>query len=250
MRSCILVIMSRKLKMANHDLLIAKPKKSEGTFICTIKQPFYIELPGSHIIHIKETNDAAQFIFIKNKQFYNYIYDLNASIIEIVKENCSTWFNTNMNPDLVEDYYTSTLVYDKTHGELIKLKIVDADSQLLPSDLVGSKLNIKLQAKNLRFYKQKFVLETVIESYEVACDIIDFSDDEKVEDEEEAYPSQLELEEMQREVVTKYQSVIDELEIKIAPLKSKLEETLKKQAEMAEAVDIDDIIRIYNEFES
>ena len=232
-------------------LLIARPKKDGGSFICNIKQPFVIDLPNSQLVHIKETNEAAQFIFIKNKPIYNYIFDLNTKIIEIVKENCSIWFNTNMNPDLVEDYYTSTLVYDKSHGELIKLKVVAKDdSTLISSELIGNKLNIRLKVSNLRFYKQKFVLETMIETYESTCDIIDFSDEEEVGsiDDLEPYPSIEEIKEMRDKMIVKCQTEISEIELKVAELLAKKEVVVTKKTDIELTSNVDDVIRLYNEF--
>lgn len=236
------------------NLLIAKPKKSEGTFVCEIKQPFILELPGSQLIHLKDTNDSGQFIFLKNKPLYNYIYDLNNRIIDIVKDHCHVWFNTNMSSDLIDDYYMSTLVYDKTHGELIKLKVVDPVDQthFLSEEVLGSNLNIRLKAKNLRFYKQKFVLETTLEDYETVCDIIEFSDDDgpSIMDEEElAYPSATELNEMKEEMVSKYSNVIKEITEEISKLTEKLDGMNKKKEVLENASEPEEIIKLYNEFE-
>jgi hypothetical protein len=227
------------------NLTIAKPKRSsDGTFTCNIKQPFIINLQNSQLVHIKETNDQAQFIFLKNKNLYNYVYDLNNNIIEIVKSNCSSWFNTNMNPDLIDDYYTNTLIYDKTHGDLIKLKLTGTD--LLPNELIGNNINIELNAIHLRFYKQKFVLETTIKTYEIASDIIDFSDEENTilsdNEDDEPYPSQTELDEMKMEVVHKLQAEINEINEKLIVLN-------KQKNKMEEAREIQEIIKLYNEFQ-
>ena len=223
------------------ELLIARPKKVDNTFVCSIHQPFSIVLKNSQLVHIKTVNQDAQFIFLKNKSLYNYLYDLNSRIIETVKENCSNWFNTNMNPDLVDDYYTTTLVYDKTHGDLIKIKVVG--EQQFHQDIVGSKLNLTLKASNLRFYKQKFVLETTIDTYEMGCDIIDFSSDSESEqasdDEEVAYPSAAELEEMRTDVLTKTSDTINKLDEELANVK-------KVHEEMKNASDPDEVIRLYD----
>jgi hypothetical protein len=225
------------------ELIIAKPKKVDGTFICAIKNSLKIELPSCHLIHIKETNDQAQFIFLKNKNLCNYMYDINNQIISIVKENCTTWFNTNMNPDLIDDYYTNTLVYDKTHGELIKIKIV---GDLLPESMIGNIYNFEFNAIHLRFFKQKFVLETKITKYEITseCDIIDFPSDNEDEEEEEdiIYPSNSELLEMKQEVLSKTQ-------VRIEKLQEELNELTNINKKMEEAEEIDDIIKLYNQFQ-
>lgn len=230
------------------DLIIARPKKSEGSFVCAIRQPFEISLSNAQLVHVKETNDDAQFAFMKNKPMYDYFYDLNARIVDIVKQNCGNWFNTNMNPDLIEDYYTNTLVYDKTHGDLIKLKIVG--ERMLPSDLVGTALNLTLSAKHLRFYKQKFVLELEIDTYETACDVIDFSSDDgdtAFDSDDEPYPSTLELKEMKEEVLAMADRELEALEAQLAEVESKIESVKARRKKMDDAVDPDEVIRLYNE---
>jgi hypothetical protein len=225
-----------------NELHIARPKKSDGTFICAIKSPFLLEIQGT-LVHTKDTNDGAQFAFFKCSKAtpYDYIYDLNTEIISQVKSNCSTWFNTNMNPELIDDYYTATLIYDKTHGDLIKLKVFG--EELFTSDMLGANLNVKLDAKQLRFYKQKFVLETEIESYEVANELIEFSEEE----EEEAYPSPMELKEMKAELLAFYDNKLEEVAAQLAALDAKgVALTEKKQA--IENADTDTVLSAYNEY--
>lgn len=215
------------------ELIISKPKKSEGSFVCAIQQPFPITLSGSQLVHVKDTSEGAQFIFLKNKSAYNYMYDLNAAILNIVKGNCSSWFNTNMSSDLIDDYYTNTLVYDKTHGDLIKIKVIGEKE--FGSDLVGNTLNLELNAEHLRFYKQKFVLETTVKKCEIACDIIEFSsdDDELLEDEEEEpEPGVEELEQMR-------EGALRELEGEIKELSEKLEELNSKKVNLEKATHAD-----------
>lgn len=235
--------MFRKMSTEISQLLIAKPKKVDNTFVCNIKQPFLINLSASQLVHIKENSDNSQFIFLKNKSMYSYMYDLNASIIDTVKENCGSWFNTNMNPELIDDYYTTTIVYDKTHGDLIKLKVTG--NTLFPKEAINSKLNISLIANNLRFYKQKFVLETVIDKYETGCDIIDFSDAESdvelVSDEDEPYPSGAEIEEMRNDVISKCQTEIDRLQ-------EQLNYFLTFKQNISDAKESDQVIQIYDKF--
>ena len=245
MRSSSESIMSCLEKMSTDitQLLIAKPKKVDNTFVCNIKQPFLLSLNGSQVVHIKENSDNSQFIFLKNKSMYSYMYDLNVSIIDTVKQNCGTWFNTNMNPDLIDDYYTTTIVYDKTHGDLIKLKVTG--NTLFPKEVINTKLNISLIANNIRFYKQKFVLETVIDKYETGCDIIDFSDAESdvelVSDEDEPYPSEAEIEEMRNDIISKCQVEIDKLQQQL-----NYYSTVKQN--ICDAKESDQVIQIYDKF--
>lgn len=231
------------------ELAVARPKKSDGTFVCSIKAPFVIDLQGT-LVHTKDTNDGAQFAFLKCQKapHYDYIYDLNNEIVSQVKSNCSTWFNTNMNPELIDDYYTATLIYDKTHGDLIKLKVFG--EQLFPAELVGSSLNVQLSARQLRFYKQKFVLETAIESYEIADEVIEFSDEEP----EEPYPSPMELKEMKGELLSYYDGQIadlekakEELSARLSDLDGKAASIAQKKASIEES-DADAVLSAYNEY--
>jgi hypothetical protein len=226
-------------------LVINKPKKSNGTYVCYIDQPFKLVLNNAQLIYLKTNTDDSQFIFLKNKQLYDYLCDLNDSIITIVKQNCGNWFNTNMSPDVIDDYYTNTLVYDKTHGDLIKLKITGEDK--ISKDLLNQKLNITLTANNLRFYKQKFVLETLLDSHEITCDIIDFPSDEENEDvlsEDEPYPSASELEEMRNDIIKHSNTELDLINTEISKLQEK-KLTLENYKDLK---DPDDIIKLYNSF--
>jgi len=238
------------------DITFSKPKKIDGTFICAIKKPLLLNLCGSQLIHIKEVRDqlGSYIIFLKNKNLCNYMYDLNQRIIELVKENCTTWFNTNMNPDLIDDYYTNTLIYDKTHGELIKIKIIGQEEDKLSDSFIGNNVNLELNAFQLRFYKQKFVLECKINNCETACDIIDFaSDDDNFDDNcdatsDIAYPSLCELEEMKNEVFTKTEFKIKNLEAQVTELQNEILKFSDIKQKMQEAQEIDDIIKVFNDF--
>lgn len=237
------------------DITFAKPKKIDGTFICTIKKSLVLNLSGSQLIHIKEIRDqvGSYIIFLKNKNLCNYMYDLNQRIIELVKENCTTWFNTNMNPELIDDYYTTTLIYDKTHGELIKIKIIGAEEDKISDSFIGSNINLELNAFHLRFYKQKFVLECKINHCETACDIIEFASDSDAEDTDDntsdiAYPSPGELEEMKHEVFTKSESKIKDLEAQVTELQNEITKFSDIKQKMSEAQEIDDIIKVFNDF--
>ncbi len=232
-----------------NNLIINKPKKSNGTYVCYIDQPFKLVLNNSQLVYIKENTDDSQFVFLKNKQLFDYFCDLNDYIINVVKKNCGKWFNTNMNPDSIDDYFTNTIVYDKTHGDLIKLKITGEDK--IDKDLLNQKLNVTLTANNLRFYKQKFVLETLLDSHEITCDIIDFSSDDEVlseEEDDEPLPSASELLEMKTEVINSCEQNIKELELKIKNLAEELDRFNNIKSKMEQTEDIHEIIKIYDEF--
>ena len=210
-----------------NTLHIERPKKSEAnTFVCPIKN-FSIDLTGAQLVGTK-----APYVFLKHKAMHNYMYDLNNKIIQIVKENCGVWFNTNMNPELIEDYYTNTLIYDKNHGDLIKLKLVKD----LPAEVLNQTLSLQLTATNLRFFKQKFVLECDVTDFSVmqTCDIIDFSSDDEYFEEDPLIPDS-ELAAMKTEVLDNLSQIIS----RVQPILDSM-----KNAESQE-----EIIRAYNQFQ-
>jgi hypothetical protein len=112
------------------------------------------------------SNDNNTLILKSSKKddMQNIMFDLNAYIIENVKNNYQHWFVSNMNPEYIEEYYSNTLIYNKEHGDLIKLKCISGNELINPKD--NTKYDIEIIFKNLRFYKQKFVLECTIKNCE------------------------------------------------------------------------------------
>ena len=162
-------------------MFISKPKKSEhGTYVCTIgtsnsKTEYAVPLKTSYIVGTKDTS-----IFVKcHKNDYNAVYDLCETIVSIVKANCSAWFNTTMSAELVEDYFASPLIYDKTYGDILKLKVLLAEDEDLSElkTIFKRRCKINLVLSNIRFYKQKFVLEWIIKDV-----IVESEDEDRIED--------------------------------------------------------------------
>lgn len=165
--------------------MISKPKKSDGgTYTCQMKDTT-LKLPGSVVVGLKQLTPDEFVLYIKNKKMYDEIYDINQNIIDTVKNNCTSWFNSNMNTDLIEDYYSNTLVYDKKHGDVIKLKFVDSESENI---ILNQKADIVIECKQLRFYKQKFVLECELKSFETHEFAMDSDDGENVAEDDEDIP--------------------------------------------------------------
>lgn len=174
------------------DLLnITKPKKREnGTYAGNIfldeKNRYVLHAPSSIIVAEKDISEAEKYIYIKNKKINNEVCDLNKAVIDIVKDNCENWFRNSINPDLVEEYYTNTIVYDKKYGDLIRLKVVEFEHEMP----MHKPVNLVLTLTNIRFYKQKFVIEWVLEEVKPATlDVRNLFDvDESDEEEAVAEP--------------------------------------------------------------
>lgn len=148
--------------MTNHmsspidDLIIQKAKKKEGFYVCpigciTVNNPFSLYFDKVTILQLRETSGSLVF---KCKPMCKYMDELNEKIIDIVRENSGSWFKTSIDEDFIEEYYISTLQYDKKRGETIRLKVKNIDE--LDHDVVDTNGTLHVTLKNLKFYKQKF----------------------------------------------------------------------------------------------
>lgn len=144
-----------------YNFIITTPKKREnGSFLGNIyleekNNRFILLLPKSLVISNKYIDESSSYIYIKNTKFNNTMYDINNTIINIVKSKCNEWFKNSLNPSLIEEYYTNTIIYDRKHGDLLRLKCIDYDNNI--ENEKYQSLTITLL--NIRFYKQKFVIE-------------------------------------------------------------------------------------------
>lgn len=168
------------------ELLVGKPIKSENnTYVCPIyyetrRQAFVMKLPSSVILDKKHYN-GQNFLLIKNSAYLEYFADLNDKIIDIVKQNCAVWFNNNMSLDLVDDYFVRSVVWDKKHGDVLKIKYTN-----LEEFDTKVKCDLVMTLTNMRFYKQKFLLEFSVDKVDVISDFVGIDDNaEEVEDLEE-----------------------------------------------------------------
>lgn len=140
------------------DIIISKPKRDGSTYLAAIcyqrkKNACQICIDGATCI---PSNNA---FMIKSRSFMDFMSDLNEHVIEIVKQNCEEWFNNNMSLDLIDEYYSNPMKYDKVHGYVVRIK---HEGDICPRQ---SKVNVTLRLKGLRFLKQKFGLEWEVVSF-------------------------------------------------------------------------------------
>jgi hypothetical protein len=178
--------------------------------------------------------------------------DLNSYIIENVKRNYQTWFVSNMNPDLIDDYYSSTLAYNKEHGDIIKLRCINTNLDTF--EIKEGKANIDIIFKNLRFYKQKFVLECIIDKYEVhdsKYDLIEDNIDDDVSDENEEFPEPdpEEIRTIKNNYISKLKNIYDTLENEIMNLDKKKMEALHYISSLELTENFSELIKISEEIE-
>lgn len=159
------------------DISIRKPEKDGSTYFATFaynkhrNSPVKIQLDT--VICVKSKDN----IYVRNKEFTDYMIDLNEHIIEIVKQKWPAWFKNNLNKEFIEESYVNPLRYDKRYGNLVKLGQCDVEE---------GKFDIKLEVTGLRFQKQKFNIVWSIKEITAAQDVeftfADESDNEIIDD--------------------------------------------------------------------
>jgi hypothetical protein len=194
------------------NLVIQKAKKKEGFYICpigcnTMKYPFSLYFDKVTILQLRETSGSLVF---KCKPMCKYMDELNDRIIDIVRENSGSWFNTSIDEDFIEEYYISTLQYDKKRGETIRLKVKNIDE--LDQEVLETNGTLHVTFKNLKFYKQKFFPEFEFVSFNPLLDtsthdenmfsLNDEDWDEDVDDDEVPKPTFDEVQLMKQETIS------------------------------------------------
>lgn len=183
-------------------------------------------------------------ILLKNQDLHNFMFSLNQHIINTVKNNYKTWFASQMDPELVDDYFSTTLTYDKAHGNVVKLQLRDSVSEDIKK-YVGTKCKITINFNKLKFFKQKFFLECTIGSIgtnpceikEEECDVGFGSDDEIPE------PSIEDLENMRKTCLAKLTQTLEVLKssVKMTELRIKSAKRAKNSSEIISIMDKHDI---------
>lgn len=212
-------------------LVVDKAKKKDGYYLCPIcaeeKQPFVIVINKAKVLKIKETSNT---VVIKSKYSPStrFMDDLNEKILDIVRINSPLWFNSSIDNDLIDEYYISTLQYDKKQGETIRLKCINIDdfSELQEQSKC---LDIVFTLKHLKFYRQKFFAEFQIESLSIndeqsALFLDDESDDENVYSDEMPVPPYEEILVIKKDCLEKLDNFGADLQSQVQNLKDKLRE--------------------------
>lgn len=241
------------------NILISKPRKSDNSYIC----PIYYENKNDRLIYtfknaciinvkaLQQRNES--FVYIKCKHSTDFMYDLNSFIVNVVKDKSVSWFNNNMNNDLIDDYYSNTLVYDKKYGDVIRLKCIGDDDILTVNTL--KKVDISVVFNQLRFYKQKFVLECEFQDI-VSVNKCDIRDDLSSEDgddvsfeEDVPLPDFEEIKRIKEECLESTDRCLGILRTEMGILENKISRMEKLKCDLVENNEIDNIIQICDDLE-
>lgn len=231
------------------DIIISKPKKADNSLLCSIyykskKEKPCITMKNMFVIGTKPMSHRNEFfIYFKNHQYNNFIYDLNKFLISIIKDKSSSWFNSNLNADLIEDLYTNTIIYDKHHGDIIRLKCVGEQEHII-EDIKNKHIDINITLNHIRFYKQKFVLECEINYFELSEDVF-----MNHYEEEQPSPTYEDIKQIKDENIKVIDEVLNDLKEKLHSLEQKILITETLKSELVKTMDIANITKLYNELE-
>lgn len=187
------------------DIHFSNPKKSDSRSYTSQLYCFKDDMRKKKIVRhsfdkvkvigIKQHDDDI-VLLLKGKNMISFMSELDNHIVENVKKNYRSWFVSDMHPDLIEEYFSSNVVYNKDYGDIIKLNCVsdfkdDIFINKIKKELINRTCDLQLVFKDIRFFKQKFVLECSIfsclqcESIAVLKENDSHSIDEVVEDDNE-----------------------------------------------------------------
>ncbi len=236
------------------DIIISKPKKSDNSFLCSLyykskKEKPILKLNKMLLVGTKPLMHRNEFfIYIKNPQYNNFIFDLNKYLVSVIKDKSSLWFNSNLNSDMIEDLYTNTIIYDKHYGDVIRLKCVGGDQEHILEELKNKHIDITITLDHVRFYKQKFVLECEVNGFEIAH-VFDQEHIILPSEDELPFPTYDDIKKIKEDNLELIDHVLEELKDNLHNIEQKIliMETMK--SELFKTTDIQNITKICNELE-
>lgn len=234
-------------------LTIGKAKKKEGFYVCPVKCSFTIVFPKSSIVTIKETSNTL-ILKSKDKTMTRYMDDLNDKILNIVKENSASWFHSRIDDDLIEEYYISTLQYDKRKGETIRLKLKNIEEVEEAKDF-DTDVKVVVTFKGLKFYKQKFYPEfqvNLVEALEGSNEPM-FHDDEHqdeifVDEDEHPLPSYEEVMSMKEDYLRSLKKSCDELADQLRQIEIMYNDKFEKLTNLSSCENVAEIIEMCEDY--
>lgn len=188
------------------DVQVNAPKKSSNsTYTCALydgtDQKIECQIPGCYVISLDKN-----ILFIKtDKKSLDCFSELGSTVVDLVKDNFKTWFpSSSISDDFIEEYFSDVIIYRKRYGDLLRLKFKD-DSGFTEIPL-KKRMTITVVLNNIRIYKQKFVLEWVMKTSDVADD-----SDSSLQPSDDDVEVDIPVDEVREEYLTKVGSYINKL---------------------------------------
>lgn len=254
-------MLSTNMDINIDQIRCSKPRKNDNTYVCQMyvdigdnkRENLTLPFESSKITHIKHAYQPGDYmLYVKNKGMHDMIYDISNYIIEYVKRHCSEWFGNNMNPELLDDYFSNPLIYTKDHGEIIRLKCINSPNI---NEYIDKCSNIYITLCNLRFYKQKFTIECKVEDIQPGSK--GFILEDKMDDDDLLFESDEDIPEPPPDVIKNikesYELLISskqkETRAKIEEFTTKLNTLNSIQNKFQMCADYKEIIKLCNQIE-
>jgi hypothetical protein len=245
----------------------SRPRKIDGsTYTCQLyemigreKQSISLVFPKSKILSLKSSSNNASTnestLYFKCKDdLHKLMFDFNHHIIDVVKKNYQTWFVSNMSPEFIEEYFSNTLTYHKDHGQMIKLKCVGGFELIPKNTSPSARYDINVVFNNLRFYKQKFVLECIIKGCEESDSKYELIDDDDSDmhcsDDELPEPEPEEVRKIKKVYLKKLKQQQDKLQKQLDEIESKKDEVYQLMTSLELSEQFCEIVTICEQIEN
>lgn len=226
---------------------IERPKKdARGTFEGLIwksqtkKEHYQLDIKNAKIVRVK-CHGGEWYMYIQHAGITKQVCDLNTDVIQQVKEHCASWFKSALSDELIEDYFSHNIVFDKELGQVIRFKCLNDLSDIE----AGVPANIVITMKKIRFFKQKFVLEWDVEEIEVLdpCVIVDIENAAASDDDDIPMPTLEEIHNMKSNILAVLHGKKEELEQQLQMVSLLCERT-------SGALTLHDLIPVQDEVEN
>ena len=237
---------------------ISKPKRQEnGTYQATIaqddkKSPIVLHIKQAYIFAIKEMkrdskneDEPSYALQFKHHSIIDRLYDINQNVLDIVKAQCSSWFKTSLTDDMIDDYFVNNIMYDSKKGKYIKIKCVNDISEVPVNVMV----NLQISLQYIRFYKQQFVLEWVIDEVEIIDGTTSTEHEDEVDDDIPG-PTEDDIHDIKARIRKSSQCVLDMIHQKTVALQKYKDSISNRLAEIHASQDIHRVVALCDEIES
>jgi len=214
---------------------ISKPKRTDDSLFGKMtynNQQLNIHFHNLHVLKHKKVKHLTKYytvLFLKVPKFVcKKMIDFDNHCIDQVQTNISGWFAKALDENVIEEYYTTSVLLNKENAYVLKLKLQGADDIL-----ECGQHDIVVSLKGLRFYKQRFIPEwELIAAQPIENDFLNSidSDEDNWEDE------MLEQDIVPEPDAEQVQIIFEALHQKISSQANMLEQTISQLQSKLDAV--------------
>lgn len=242
------------LDQVNQDHInVRAPRRYDGTCVCKIKYnggKLDVLFPNVKVLNIKHHDIGNMYVQFKlDKPVLKNLVRMEKAFIECAIQNTVSWFGQRMKPSIVEDYFTSNITIDDSHGATFKARLQEPFDGEIEKDKF---YNLQMRVSSIIFYKQSFNIGwNIVKSERVEINDFVFdgiesdlsdSDESIVEEEspdlsvdEDPEPDHEELDLMVSELSKRAKDAINNLSLEIESLTIKRDNLVSANVKMIES---------------